>query len=370
MAASARYFDGESPRSWIATAEIVGEELEISEAVTGRPLARWPLFELRGLPGGDAEHATLARSTGDERLDIVAPSLIKELRRRVRRFERPLPGPRRLRRTALWMAGAIAATAGILFVLVPMSADFLAPRVPVSAEAKLGDRVRGSLANFGTMLMGEAPEVCIEPKGVRALDVLTERVQGDLDLPYDLEVEVWKSEIANALALPGGRVLFLDALILDAEHPDEVAGVLAHEIGHVAARDGLRLTLRAAGSAGLISVVLGDFAGGAGSVLVAQQLLNASYTREAEAAADQFAFDRLEAAAISSAPLGDFFRRLVPEVASADTVFTHFETHPDLIERAERAEAAALSPAEARPALTEAQWLALRAICSETAPID
>ena len=43
---------------------------------------------------------------------------------------------------------------------------------------------------------------------------------------------------------------------------DDVAAVLAHEIGHVAARDPTRIALQTAGSAGLLGLVLGDFAGG------------------------------------------------------------------------------------------------------------
>jgi Zn-dependent protease with chaperone function len=48
--------------------------------------------------------------------------------------------------------------------------------------------------------------------------------------------------IPNAFALPGGKVYLFDGLLAKAENPDEIAGVLAHELGHLKHRDGIRAT--------------------------------------------------------------------------------------------------------------------------------
>ena len=62
------------------------------------------------------------------------------------------------------------------------------------------------------------------------------RLDADARLPYPLRVSVLDHGMANALAVPGGRILIFRGLLEAADNPEEVAGVLAHEIGHVAAR--------------------------------------------------------------------------------------------------------------------------------------
>jgi hypothetical protein len=81
-------------------------------------------------------------------------------------------------------------------------------RVPVSWEVGLGDQVYESLV-----------------QEYQVLDL------GDLDSVVEgIQVSVLEGEPANALALPGGRVLIFSDLIRLCETPDALAGVLAHEI--------------------------------------------------------------------------------------------------------------------------------------------
>lgn len=112
------------------------------------------------------------------------------------------------------------------------------------------------------------------------------RLMGDRETDYDLNVRVVNHSMINAFAVPGGHMVFMNGLIQPAESPQEVAAVFAHELGHVFARDPIRLTLRAAGSVGLLSLALGDATGGTIIAIAADQALTSSYTRRAEAAAD------------------------------------------------------------------------------------
>ena len=66
------------------------------------------------------------------------------------------------------------------------------------------------------------------------------RLQTAAQLPIPPDPVVLRSNVANAFALPGGRVYVLAPLLAKSETPDELAGVLTHELGHVAHRDGLR----------------------------------------------------------------------------------------------------------------------------------
>jgi predicted Zn-dependent protease len=77
---------------------------------------------------------------------------------------------------------------------------------------------------------------------------------------------VLRSTIANAFALPGGRVYVLSGLLKISETPDEVAGVLSHELGHVADRGGLRRLIRDGGTSFLVGRMFGDVTG-SGAVL-------------------------------------------------------------------------------------------------------
>ena len=118
------------------------------------------------------------------------------------------------------------------------------------------------------------------------------------------------SETPNAFALPGGNIYVLGALLDKAEGPDELAGVLAHELGHVAGRDGLRKLLQTGGSSFLLGLLFGDVTGGAAIVFAAQTLVDSAYSRQAETNADAFAAALMGKLGRSPKPLGTFLLRL------------------------------------------------------------
>jgi len=92
------------------------------------------------------------------------------------------------------------------------------------------------------------------------------------------------------------RLLLRDVfrgLIDKADNADEVAGVIAHEIGHVAHPDGTKAVLQAGGLSFLFGMLLGDFVGGGAVVIAANTVLQSFYSREAEAAADLYGAELL-----------------------------------------------------------------------------
>jgi predicted Zn-dependent protease len=113
----------------------------------------------------------------------------------------------------------------------------------------------------------------------------------------------------NAFALPGGDIVLTDALVeLAADEPDIITGVLAHELGHVRHRHGMRLALQAGMVAGVSGLLVGDF-----SALLAglpAWLAQADYSREFEREADLHARQMLQAAGISPRVMVRFFERL------------------------------------------------------------
>lgn len=332
----------------------------------------WPLAHLRKLQdAARSDRMTLALRAEDAedapmvdlpRLTLTDPHLIARIERNApalsRRGIRRGTGTRIAARLGL-AAGALAL---MLFVILPGLAGSLAQIIPPEREARWGRAVVSQIERFlgGSELGGLA---CTAPQGVAALERMRARLASGTELGYDLTITVFDHDMINAFAAPGGQIVLMRGLLEAASGPDEVAGVLAHEIAHVESRDVTRNTLRAAGSAGLLSLVLGDFAGGTLAVVLAEATLSASYTRAAETAADSYALAMLADAQVSSAGLADFFAR-IGEMQGGLALPEYLSSHPGLDGRARRAEAFADGQHGTRPVITQADWEALQAICA------
>ncbi len=331
----------------------------------GRGHNAWPLAEIRQLrdqAGRDQIVLTLP-SDPLARLILNDPEAIRLLEARCPKLNRPAPVQGR-RRVAFWAVSALASVALIIFVLVPIMANQLARYLPPEGEVALGQttfrQIREAIGPGGGSV-----GLCTEDAGRAALDAMTDRLTSADNLPYPLRVDVLDHDLVNAFALPGGQIVLFRGLIDAAESPDEVAAVLAHEIGHVVNRDPTRIALRSAGSIGVLGLLLGDFAGGTVVLLLTERLIQASYAQEAEAAADQFATETLAEANIPPGALADMFERLRAEYGDEPGIVRHFTAHPTLGDRI--AEARAAGDVETRvPSLNDAEWDALQRICANT----
>lgn len=263
-----------------------------------------------------------------------------------------LPSPTRygrlIDRIGLWPATALCATfAAIAVGLFLMTPALVARAVPQSVERKLGDMMAGDFGDRN----------CAGPNGPQALAALVARVApGDADA----RVSVVNLPIVNAVTLPGGRIVLFDGLVKAAASPDEIAGVIAHELGHVRHRDVLESLLRQLG----LSVLLGGLDGHVGGYTNA--LLASAYSRDAEARADGFAIDALAQAHISPLPTARFFKRLSAgeDAQRIGRLTAYLATHPMSQDRATRFITAAKRHHDDRAVLDADQWGALRDICS------
>jgi predicted Zn-dependent protease len=257
---------------------------------------------------------------------------------------------------------AVGAVVLMLFVILPRMADTLASVIPIEREIAFGKSVIAQMERaLGAADLGDLR--CNGDEGQAALDRMVARLTEGQDLQYDLNVRVFDHDMVNAFAAPGGQVVVMRGLLEDVSGPDAVAAVLAHEIGHVEARDATRIALRAAGSAGLLSMVLGDFTGGTIAVVLGERMMQASYTREAEAAADVFAIDMLNAAGVDSSGMAEFFDYIGELQGDALQIPEYLSTHPASDARAERARENAETQDATTPVLSDADWQALKGIC-------
>ena len=253
----------------------------------------------------------------------------------------------------LCVAGVAAAGYGVLTLAPQVLADLM----PESWRERLGNSTEASF-------VGKAKR-CENPRGVAALDAMTEHLLAAAPEKPKLTARVFDMPLVNAFALPGGHILVTRKLIEQASDPDEVAGVLAHEIGHVVLRHpeaqlvrvlGLNLILSLASGGG--SDTIGGFAG---------LLAILRYGRSAEREADRFAQATLEQARIDPLGLKRFLESASKSEIKIDSGFLNgigniLSTHPGTEERIK-----AMRPlpdgVAARPSLDAAQWADLKKIC-------
>lgn len=340
--------------------------------ITGETLAeplRWKLMDLRALRDTSRkDRLTLTRhaDTQDEaprdpaRLVLHDADLIAWMHRTRPGLFRADLHKGTWRKIFLYSGGAIAAAGLMLFVILPAMANTLAQIIPVEREIAFGKTVTAQMERvLGSTRTGSLR--CEAPAGRAALDTMLARLTANHDMEYEISALVFDHEMVNAFAAPGGQVVILRGLLDVAQSPEEVAGVLAHEIAHVESRDATRHALRTAGSAGLLTMIIGDFTGGAAIALVGEQLITAAYTREAEAAADIFALDMLQAADVSAQGFARFFDELGD--MQGFEIPAYLSTHPVTTERAHQAREFAGTQLATRPVLSAAEWQALRNIC-------
>lgn len=365
LTAFADFLSGETARIERVEIALAPDRLTIHRPGGGR--LDWPAEELRELPDQAAPEALVVTRAGDRlaRLIVADDEIARLIRRNAPRLHKRPPIEHK-GRTLGWGLGAIASVALIIFVLVPVMANQLAAYLPPEGEKALGDatyaRIRAALGSDASPV-----DVCESPDGLAALAALEAKLNAGPDLPYPVTITVLDNDLVNAFAMPGGRVVIFRGLIDEAENAEEVAAVLAHELGHVVHRDPTRDALRLAGSVGVLGLIFGDFAGGTVVLLLANNLINAQYSQSAEAGADDYAHGLLTAADLPPAALGTFFERLRDKYGDAEGIVAHFSSHPQMAARIEAA-LAAQAAAEAAghggaSALTPAEWRALRGIC-------
>jgi len=261
----------------------------------------------------------------------------------------PLPARygRWIDRIGLWPAIALFGVLAAATVFVVLRApQWIAPYIPYSWEERLGDAMIG---DFGGRL-------CETPASRAAIARLQAQLGDDVRIR---RIDVANIDMVNAVALPGGRILLFNGLLKEARSPDEVAGVLAHEIGHVRHRDTLTALVRQLG----LSVVLGGFNGQVGSAV--NGLLALSYSRDAERAADAYSIGRLRASDISPLPTAAFFDRIgkLSGGERMERATSWMASHPVSAERKAAFTRSAVKDHAYRPALSAAQWRALVDAC-------
>ena len=358
---SGRFSDGKSAASHDAVVAFDAAGLQLT--VDGQPGPLWHYADLRAAtPLGSSSHNVLLSPKADPDATLfvanrafcsalmeVAPHLATSAERW------------RVLKPAL-AVGAVALALGVSVWAFDYSpSKSLAQMIPNKVRNALG-------ASVVDGMVGDR-KVCRETGGVEALGRLHQKLQPKAQTGTDRIIVVdWG--LVNAFAVPGGQVVITRAILEKAGSADEVAGVIGHEIGHGLALHPETGLVRSIGFWAVLQFFMTGSPGVLGNLgATAMQL---GYNRDAEREADGYAIALLRDAGISVKPFAAFFKKLDPLGKSGSTpqpaptgrvgsVFDILSTHPAPAERVARIEAVPDYPST--PALSDADWKALQAIC-------
>lgn len=356
------YLDGRTAARHLATIRLMQSGLEVS---TDHGLTLWwPYAEIRQTQGFYAGEQVRLERGGElsEALVIGDPGFLTSVAQVARGQAPHLHNPvRRRRRAALTVLAAltvIAMTATLYLKGIPALVSFIAVRVPVAWEERLGHAIVEHLAPMGKR--------CVEPGGVAVLDALVATLLAPLaKSPYAFRVVVVNEPLVNAFAAPGGHIVLFRGLLEKTRTPQELAGVLAHELQHILHRHGTRALLQHASIGLLFAAVTGDTRTATGSGLEGARLLGLlRYSRQHEDEADEAALRMLLAAGIDPGGMLAFFQALLEEGREVPAYLTYVSTHPRTADRIEKLKGR-LNPSQhsSNILLQENDWRILRRIC-------
>ena len=364
----ARYFDGRlaQRRQVFVSLDAQNRRLIIHDH-SGAELDIWPLETLRRLHD-DAGIGLVLRSgavdPGEARLVLSNARAIAAIKAACPNLSKTTVAGRTWGKIAVWLGASATALALMIFGIVPALAGRLAVFIPPEREVRVGSAV---LRQIELILSKEEAGVwhCTNPKGQAALEHMVQALQHGQEFPYAIQVGVVDHKMINAFALPGGHIIVMRGLIEMSETPEQLAAVMAHELGHVAQRDPIVQALRAAGTAGLLSLVLGDATGGTVLALIGERLITAKNSRDVEARADDFALAQLAKAGVSPEALAEFFELLLQQMRDPDFDMGWISSHPPSVSRAAHARAAVQTAQNYNKSVSSEEWQAIQQICAK-----
>lgn len=355
------YFDGRTAQRRRATVRPVIDGLHIT-LEDGTALA-WPYSDVRQIQGVfRGQEVRLERSTTLETLVIsdneFLTALAQTASRTGRRYRLPIHTSQWLLYTVLAGAAAILVSAALYLWGIPAFADRVAARVPPQWEEQLGEAAVQEL----TLQMRR----CDDPQLAAALHKVTTTLTASwTPSPYTFHMTVVDLPVINALAAPGGYIIVFRGLIAKTRTPEELAGVLAHEMQHVLHRDATRGLVREMSVRAMLNVATGG--AGMTPLQAAGILASLRYSREAEAAADRDGMGMMEAAHLDPQGMIRMYQTLKREAGQTPRAPEYLATHPDIDSRiAELQKLARDATYIPKPLLPDVRWETIAHVCGTT----
>lgn len=209
-----------------------------------------------------------------------------------------------------------------VFTFVPLSFESPELQLSIEKEEKLGELIVNEV-----VLEDKNVTVLSNPQLDSAMNIITKKLIDQIGTTdYDYKIKVIENDMINAFTLPGGNIFVYSGLIKFSEHPEEVAAVLAHEIGHVEHRHVVSKLIKELGVSLLFSVLTGG-----DNVLtreIGRTALATVFDRKQEEEADSFALELLEKAKVNPKVMATFFRRLNDKLGNYNENLELLMSHP------------------------------------------
>lgn len=222
---------------------------------------------------------------------------------------------------AYLLGTVVGVTLGI-YIVLGFAVDWVVPRLNRETEVRIGQ-------TLSPMVVGQLGGTAIaDDTRIAYLESLSRSLLPPEQQDYPITINLVDSPIVNAAALAGGQLFVTTAFLESVQSENELAFVLAHELGHLEARDALKGMGRGlvvlAGST-LLNIGVGETSGIVNHTINLKEL---DYSRDQEEVADRYGL----AATIRRYGHGghslDFFVRLAAEDGDRLRISEYFTTHP------------------------------------------
>ncbi|MCP4199733.1 MAG: M48 family metallopeptidase [Proteobacteria bacterium] len=215
---------------------------------------------------------------------------------------------------------ALSAMLGVGFYALDFGPDDSDTLIPLETETRLG----GLLMD---QLLVTTPEVNSIPLDDAMATISDRLLRGLKDSKYYYRFIVVDTETVNAYTLPGGTIIVFSGLIEFTKSPEELAAVLAHEIGHAEKNHVTKKLIKQVG----LEVLMGSSSGGDTLLLseLVKTMASLVFDRAQEQQADEFAMELLLTTKINPRTIASFFRRVREKQSSLETELELLSNHPE-----------------------------------------
>lgn len=356
---TAHYLDGRTAARHRITITITPAALQF--LLSGGETKQWPYDQIRQTQGAySGEPVRL--ECGAETVVISTPALLTAIHLAAPTMGRHLHNPSCRKTRMRWTLGA---TLGVLLMVaglyrwgIPSMASVATPYVPLAWEESLGRQVVEHLAPDARQ--------CRDPTRLRKLEQVVQALTTTHPTsPYRIRLSIVDAPAINAFAAPGGQVVILRGLLEKTASPEQLAGVLAHELQHVYQRHTTRTILEQTATTLLLSATSGDLSGGlAWGLEGARTMGSLHYSRTHETEADVEGLRMMQTAGLDPAAMISFYEVMWSDAKLHAEPPDFLSTHPDMEERlATLIALTGPSPTDTLTLLPGEDWKDIRTLC-------
>ncbi len=342
MNAVGKYYDGMRANSHAVVITLTSYKLVIEDRENGIKLS-WEFSDITLIESPEFGSAfSLSNKTRPaERLIIADLDLYKALIIQIPLANKPLVRVNITKSRGCLLVALFISLMIVYAWVLPQFSSQIARVFPSSWAKYIGERHVETYEEKGL--------VCKNTDGIESLNKIIKRI-----VPKEhrdkINVQIVTEDTVNAYIVPGGHVVIFSALLDEAESPEEIAGILAHEVGHHLENHPVQALIERVG----VAVILSG---------MEMNLLNFKYSRDKEVKADRIAISLLDEARVSKRGLIGFLKRNSGSIFD-NKIVNYLSTHPA---NEERISSLVVSNTVNKPTpiLSKSEWIQLKQICSK-----